>query len=138
MKTTRFGAASPLSHRNGSRVPSGRRQGGEGSNDHPHPELQKETSVTAACVIGGIAGAIADSVLGATVQEVRWCDACLQETERHWHSCGSHTRPIRGAPWCDNDTVNAIAAATGALVAMAVVSGPVGKAVFWHLQAAPE
>jgi uncharacterized protein (TIGR00297 family) len=129
---------SPVSHRNGSR-----RQGGEGqprqrTGDHPHPELQKETSVTAACVIGGIAGAIADSVLGATVQEVRWCDACLQETERHRHSCGGRTRPVRGAHWCDNDTVNAIATAVGAAVAMAVVSMPIVTAGSWHHQAAPE
>ena len=71
-----------------------------------------------AIALGGFTGALVDSVLGATVQEVRFCDACFVESEHQIHHCGAHTRVIRGARWCDNDTVNAIATTIGATTAM--------------------
>ena len=70
--------------------------------------------------LGGFMGALVDSVLGATVQEVRFCDACIVETEERVHRCGSRTRVTRGAPWCTNDAVNAIATVTGAAVAILI------------------
>lgn len=59
-----------------------------------------------ACLLGGFAGAIADSLAGATVQSRRWCDTCDAATERKVHNCGTRTRPAGGIPWMDNDAVN--------------------------------
>ncbi len=66
---------------------------------------------------GGIVGALADSVLGASLQSLRWCDACERATERNPHACGAPTRPLRGLTWFGNDAVNISATACGALVA---------------------
>jgi uncharacterized membrane protein len=68
--------------------------------------------------VGGFTGALVDSELGATVQEMRFCDVCAVETEARVHHCGARTWMTRGVPWCDNDAVNAIATAIGAAVAI--------------------
>lgn len=67
--------------------------------------------------LAGIAGALADSVLGASVQHKRHCARCDVLTERRVHDCGSATTGARGLPWMTNDTVNLLATATGALLA---------------------
>ena len=66
---------------------------------------------------GGIVGAMVDSIIGATVQARRWCDACAQETERPTHDCGAETRPLRGFRWLDNDVVNLLSNAAGGVLA---------------------
>ncbi|QRN93736.1 DUF92 domain-containing protein [Archangium violaceum] len=68
-------------------------------------------------VLAGVVGSLFDSFLGATVQDVRWCDACGRETERRVHRCGRAARPLRGFSWLGNDTVNVLATAAGALLA---------------------
>ena len=73
-----------------------------------------------AATVGGLAGSLADSLLGAAVQAIYWCDGCQKETERAVHRCGNVTRRIRGFPWLNNDLVNFIASAVGALVAAGV------------------
>ena len=72
----------------------------------------------AAITLGGIAGALTDSLLGATLQARRWCDVCARGTERLIHSCGAPTRAVGGLPGFNNDLVNAVCSAVGALVAL--------------------
>jgi uncharacterized protein (TIGR00297 family) len=73
-----------------------------------------------AAAAGGIAGALADSIIGAHWQTRRWCTGCQAHTERMVHSCGSRTERSGGARWLDNDAVNFLSAAVGALAAVLV------------------
>jgi uncharacterized protein (TIGR00297 family) len=66
--------------------------------------------------IAGISGALFDSLLGATVQATYYCPACKKETERPVHSCGRQTTLFRGRRRIDNDWVNFLASAFGAVV----------------------
>ena len=70
-----------------------------------------------AITLGGVGGALADSVLGGTLQARRWCDVCAMSTERRVHNCGRTTRPAGGLAGFDNDLVNAVCSGVGALVA---------------------
>jgi uncharacterized protein (TIGR00297 family) len=74
-----------------------------------------------AVIVGGFAGAIADSVVGATLQDRRWCDTCQTSTERAVHGCGTATRHAGGLAVVDNDLVNLIATLAGAAVAALLV-----------------
>ncbi|MBC7222858.1 MAG: DUF92 domain-containing protein [Anaerolineae bacterium] len=71
---------------------------------------------------GGVAGSLADSWLGATVQAVYFCPRCRKETERTLHHCGAPTRWVRGRRWLGNDGVNFAASVVGAAVAAALAS----------------
>jgi uncharacterized protein (TIGR00297 family) len=71
-----------------------------------------------AVVAGGLAGAVADSLAGATIQERRWCDACSVSTERRVHGCGTVTRHEGGVGGFDNDAVNLLGSVVGALVTL--------------------
>jgi uncharacterized protein (TIGR00297 family) len=70
-----------------------------------------------AAVAGGVAGAAADSLLGATLQARRWCDHCKEWTERRVHPCSYRTVHARGYRWMSNDVVNAASTLVGAAVA---------------------
>ena len=71
----------------------------------------------AAVVLGGIAGSVADSLLGAVVQERRWCDHCAKATEQRVHQCGTPTRVVGGIAGVRNDVVNVACTVVGAIVA---------------------
>ena len=79
-------------------------------------------AVAAAAAAGGLAGSLADSVLGATVQARRRCEACGVPTERGVHACGRPTRHDGGVRWLDNDWVNLLSGAMGALAALGVAA----------------
>lgn len=64
---------------------------------------------------GGLVGTFVDSVLGATVQRVYYCERCHEETERQVHTCGATARRHRGWGWLTNDIVNLLSALAGGL-----------------------
>jgi uncharacterized protein (TIGR00297 family) len=67
--------------------------------------------------LSGLAGALFDSFLGATVQAIYRCPQCDKETEKHpLHTCGTQTTQIRGWEWLNNDLVNVGCAVMGAVV----------------------
>lgn len=74
----------------------------------------------AAVILGGIIGAVADSLLGATLQERRWCERCNTSTERNIHDCGTTTKINGGISGLDNDRVNAACSVIAALIALLV------------------
>ncbi len=69
-----------------------------------------------ASVLAGTAGALIDSLLGATVQRINWCPVCESETEREIHRCGTPTTYLRGISWMDNDAVNLASTGAGAII----------------------
>jgi uncharacterized protein (TIGR00297 family) len=73
-----------------------------------------------AAVVAGVGGSVADSLLGATVQERRQCDVCGDRTERAVHRCGSVTRRIGGIPGLDNDVVNILSTFVGFMLGVIV------------------
>ena len=84
--------------------------------------LVPDISLSAAAslgAVGGFAGSTVDSLLGATVQQIYYCDNCQKETERKLHKCGNQTSELRGWSWLNNDMVNLIASAAGGVVALA-------------------
>lgn len=77
----------------------------------------------AVVALAGFAGALFDSVLGATLQERRYCNTCESATERRVHSCGTETRPNGGIRWLNNDGVNFLATLVGAVVSVLMMNG---------------
>jgi len=75
---------------------------------------------SAAVFVGGVLGSLADSLIGGTIQERRWCDGCSEATERRTHYCGRATRVVGGVPGARNDFVNVVCTLVGAGVAAAL------------------
>jgi uncharacterized protein (TIGR00297 family) len=83
--------------------------------------LQWSTPVAMAAIVGGVAGALLDSIGGALWQARRRCPHCDSATERTIHDCGTRTERAGGLGWLDNDGVNAACTLMGALVSAGVV-----------------
>jgi uncharacterized protein (TIGR00297 family) len=69
-------------------------------------------------IAGGVGGALADTLLGATVQERHWCPQCRRETEQRIHRCGGRTDYRRGVRGFGNDAVNLTSTVVGAAIAV--------------------
>jgi len=76
--------------------------------------------VAVSAVLGGITGALADSVLGATLQHRRRSSRTGRLTERDADLDGTPTVHAGGLPWLNNDGVNFAATFIGAGVAFQV------------------
>lgn len=75
--------------------------------------------IAAAAPVGGLGGALFDSLLGATVQAI-YAHPDGRETERRVDRQGAPTRFVRGWPWLNNDLVNLLSSLVGAALAVAV------------------
>ena len=71
-------------------------------------------------LFSGLLGSLFDSLLGATVQGIFYCARCETETEKEVHGCGLRTSQARGWRWLNNDVVNFLSSACGALMAIAL------------------
>ncbi|MDG6898617.1 MAG: DUF92 domain-containing protein [Nitrososphaerota archaeon] len=67
-------------------------------------------------VVGGLFGAIFDSLLGAAVQRKGYCAVCKRPTESLTH-CGEMTTRTSGVPFIENNMVNLLATLAGGAVA---------------------
>jgi uncharacterized protein (TIGR00297 family) len=77
--------------------------------------------IVVAALFGGLGGAMADSLLGATVQAIfAYPDG--RETERRVARDGSPTTFVRGWPWLNNDLVNLLSSLLGAALAVALAA----------------
>ena len=85
-----------------------------------HAALTGRRAATLRLGVAGLAGSLADSVLGASLQAVYVCQRCGQCTEDRRHAHGTDAPAltlVRGLPLMTNDTVNLCASLVGALVA---------------------
>ncbi|AIQ12377.1 DUF92 domain-containing protein [Paenibacillus durus] len=80
---------------------------------------QSLAALAAAGLLGGLVGAFADSLLGATVQKMKRCTVCGREVESDIH-CGMPTAHARGWRWMSNDAVNALSSIAGGAVALLI------------------
>jgi uncharacterized protein (TIGR00297 family) len=68
--------------------------------------------------VGGLAGGLADSLLGATLQARYRCATCGTAGESPRPCCGATPALAGGLRWMTNDTVNMLATVAGAAVAL--------------------
>jgi uncharacterized protein (TIGR00297 family) len=88
----------------------------------PYAAVQSARYVLTVITIGGIAGSLVDSWLGATLQGIYFCPECQKETEKtpkHW--CGAATELLRGKHWLNNDLVNLFCTLSGTLTSLLVI-----------------
>jgi len=73
------------------------------------------------CIVGGLGGAVFDSLLGASFQRKGYCRVCMKTTEA-LHHCGEPTQRTGGVPFIENNIVNLLATLVGSAAALAVAA----------------
>lgn len=76
----------------------------------------RRPSTLGVALLAGLAGSLADSLAGATIQAGYQCGHCGQPFEAPGQHCGKPTALVRGCAWVTNDVVNLIGTTAGALV----------------------
>lgn len=87
------------------------------------PELGPEITAVmiVSIAVGGIVGALVDTLVGAWLQERCWCPRCTVETEQETHCCGTTTVHHRGVSGLNNDWVNVFCSLTGAIAPLVLM-----------------
>jgi uncharacterized protein (TIGR00297 family) len=88
--------------------------------------LERRPNAIWRVAIGGLAGSLADSLLGASLQAAYTCTVCGKRTEDRGHAHGDAPPaliPAGGVTWMTNDTVNLCASVVGA-AGSALLAGP--------------
>jgi uncharacterized protein (TIGR00297 family) len=67
--------------------------------------------------LAGFLGSIIDSLFGATIQRIGKCIICGKETEKLYHH-DQKTIKVRGMEFMDNNSINLVSTAIGALIAL--------------------
>ena len=80
--------------------------------------MNRAVSYSLLAIMGGLAGSVFDSLLGATVQGTYYCPQCAKQTESPVHHCGQVTHPVRGWAWLNNDVVNFLSSIVGGALAV--------------------
>ena len=75
-----------------------------------------------AAMLGGMAGSLTDSLLGASAQGMYYCEHCERVSDTPQHACGEPAQQIRGWAWLTNDSVNFVGSVVGAAVAAVFVT----------------
>lgn len=71
-------------------------------------------------LLAGLIGSLVDSILGGSVQAMFTCTKCGEKTEKRIH-CNIITNHSGGIKWLDNDGVNLINTAVGAILTLLMI-----------------
>ena len=81
--------------------------------------------------IGGVAGCLVDSFLGATAQGVYYCERCEKLCENRLHACGERAQQVRGWSWLTNDGVNLVSTVVGAAITAGCMAWLAQTLIWW-------
>ena len=88
----------------------------------PPPTFGQAVTLLVAALIGGVAGTLIDSLLGATCQAIYFSERRQKQTEKRVERDGTPNRLLRGWTWLNNDWVNFISTLCGAAISALLVS----------------